>query len=80
VYAVSGTARRQEEERSLEPYREGSLDVLREGLRTNNLKDPAVRGTVALIEIPGFLAKEEVEELVRGLDEIVIHERDSEVR
>jgi DNA repair/transcription protein MET18/MMS19 len=44
------------------------------------LKDPAVRGTVALIEIPGFLAKEEVEELVRGLDEIVIHERDSEVR
>jgi len=56
------------------------MDVLREGLRTDSLKEPAIRGTVALIEIPGFLGKEEVEDLVRGLNEVVVHENVLDIR
>jgi DNA repair/transcription protein MET18/MMS19 len=49
VYAVSGATRREADERSLEPYREALLDVLREGV-------------------------------VRGMDELLIHDKDDEVR
>ncbi len=80
VYAVSGATRREADERSLEPYREALLDVLREGLRTIDLKLPAIKGSVALAEIPGFWTRYEVEEVVRGMDELLIHDKDDEVR
>jgi len=80
VYSIPQASRRQDDEKSLEPFREGLMDVLREGLRTDSLKEPAIRGTVALIEIPGFLGKEEVEDLVRGLNEVVVHENVLDIR
>lgn len=80
VYAVPGATRRQEQERSLEPYRENLLDVIREGLRTRDLKVSAVRGSVALAEIPGFWTKREVEEVVQGMDDLLINEKDPDVR
>lgn len=80
VYAVPGATGREADERSLEPYREALLDVLREGLRTIDLKIPAIKGSVALAEIPGFWTRLEVEEVVRGMDELLINDKDDEVR
>ncbi|BEJ17350.1 hypothetical protein CspHIS471_0607510 [Cutaneotrichosporon sp. HIS471] len=80
VYAIDGATRREADERSLEPYREALLDVLREGLRTIDLKIPAIKGSVALAEIPDFWTRLEVEEVVRGMDELLIHDKDDEVR
>jgi DNA repair/transcription protein MET18/MMS19 len=80
VYAIPNATRNHQEEKSLDPYRESLLDVLREGLRTETLREPAVRGSVALVEIPGFLGREEVEDLVRGLNEIVVHDANAEMR
>lgn len=80
VYAVPGATRREADEGSLEPYREALLDVLREGLRTIDLKIPAIKGSVALAEIPGFWTRHEVEEVVRGMDELLINDKDDEVR
>ncbi|KLT44071.1 ARM repeat-containing protein [Cutaneotrichosporon oleaginosum] len=80
VYAVSGAIRRETDERSLEPYREALLDVLREGLQTIDLKIPAIKGSVALAEIPGFWSRLEVEKVVRGMDELLINDKDEEVR
>lgn len=56
------------------------MDVLREGLRTDGLKGPAIRGSVALIEISGLLARGEVELLVKGLDDVLVNENDQESR
>lgn len=79
VYSGEG-ARRQADERSLELYRDSLLDVLREGLRTDQLKTAAVRGSVALAEIPDLLSGLQVEELVRGIDTLLVHDADEEVR
>jgi len=80
VYAAPDTKRNQAAERSLEPFRNGLMDVLREGLRTNGLKVPAIKGSVALAEIPGFLGKQEVEDIVHSMDDMLINEKDPEVR
>ena len=80
VYAASGTSRHQYDEKSLEPFREGLMDVLREGLRTEGLKSQAVRGSVALAEIPGYWKAEETEEIVRGMNDILIDDGDAEIR
>lgn len=80
VYAADGATRRQADEKSLERYREGLLDVMREGLRTDQLKTAAIRGSVALAEIPDFLDSLQVEELVRGIDNLLVHDSDEEVR
>lgn len=76
---VSGS-RSQAEERSLSPFREPLIDVLREGLRTEGLKSAAVRGTVALIEVPGFLDKGEIEAIVDGINGILVDEEDDALR
>jgi DNA repair/transcription protein MET18/MMS19 len=80
VYAGPDAKRSQSSERTLEPFRNNLLDVLREGLRTNGLKAPAVRGSVALIEIPGYLGKEETETIVHSVDDLLINEKDPEIR
>ncbi|KAL7424900.1 hypothetical protein Q5752_000586 [Cryptotrichosporon argae] len=80
VYAAPGATRTQQDERSLEPYRDALLDVLREGLRTDGLKIAATNGSVALIEIPGFWTRKEVEDIVRGLNEILVHDLDEDVK
>lgn len=54
--------------------------MLREGLRTIDLKIPAIKGSVALAEVPGFWTRIEVEDIVRGMDELLIHDKDDEVR
>lgn len=56
------------------------MDTLREGLRTNGLKEPAARGCVALSEIQGLWSRVEVEEVVKGMDDIALNESDEEVR
>lgn len=80
VYAVPDHKRNQGEERSLEAFREALLDTFREGLVTNGLKVAAIKGSVALAEIPGFWGKQEVEDVVRSMDDILINEKDPEVR
>ncbi|WVF68679.1 hypothetical protein IAT40_003451 [Kwoniella sp. CBS 6097] len=72
--------RRQSHERSLVPFREGILDVLREGLRTEGLKGPAIKGSEACVQIAGFWGKEEVEDVVRGMDDALINDNDPETR
>lgn len=80
VYAPPGSPRQYSHERPFEQYREALMDTLREGLRTNGLKEPAARGCVALSEIPGLWSRTEVEEVVRGMGDIVLNERNADVR
>ncbi|WWC73452.1 uncharacterized protein I206_107422 [Kwoniella pini CBS 10737] len=80
VYSSSESHRTQQDEQSLEPYHQGILDVLREGLRTEGLKAPAIQGCTACVQIPGFWAKEDVENVVRGLDDILVNDEDPEIR
>ncbi|OCF43478.1 DNA repair/transcription protein MET18/MMS19 [Kwoniella heveanensis CBS 569] len=74
------SVRRQSQERSLEPFRGGILDVLREGLRTEGLKGPAIKGSEACVQIAGFWGREEVEDVVRGMNDILINDNDPETR
>lgn len=53
---------------------------MREGLRTDQLKTAAIRGSVAMTEIPDFLDALQVEELVKGIDNLLVHDKDEEVR
>ncbi|WWC93066.1 uncharacterized protein L201_008031 [Kwoniella dendrophila CBS 6074] len=80
VYSSSVSQRSQDQEQSLEPYRDSILDVLREGLRTEGLKSPAIKGCTACVQIPNFWVKEDVEDVVRGLDDILINDQDPEIR
>ncbi|TXT13309.1 hypothetical protein VHUM_00676 [Vanrija humicola] len=80
VYAAPDAERRQEQECSLEPFREPLFDVLREGLRTDGLKAAAVRGSVSLAEIPGFWGRQEVEEIVQLMDDLLLNDRDEEIQ
>lgn len=80
IYAAPATQRHQYDEKSLEPFRDSLLDVLREGLRTTGLKVSAVKGSVALVEVPGFWAKGEVEDVVRGMNDALINDADPDVR
>jgi DNA repair/transcription protein MET18/MMS19 len=68
------------QERTFEQYREALMDTLREGLRTEGLKEPAVRGCVALVEIPGFWGRGEVEDVVKGMDDALLNDKSSEVK
>lgn len=80
VYGAEGATRRQSDEHSLDRYRDSLLDVMREGLRTDQLKTAAIRGSVAMAEIPDFLDALQVEELVKGIDNLLVHDNDEEVR
>ncbi|WWC65616.1 uncharacterized protein I303_108236 [Kwoniella dejecticola CBS 10117] len=80
VYTSPDSQRTSRQEQSLEPYLQGILDVLREGLRTDGLKLPALQGCTACVQIPGLWAKEDVEDVVRGLDDILINDEDPEIR
>ncbi|KAK8849457.1 hypothetical protein IAR55_004790 [Kwoniella newhampshirensis] len=80
VYGAPDTFRHHAVEKSLEPFRDGLMDGLREGLRTAGLKAPAIRGAVALVEVPGFWNRTEVEDIVRGMDEILVNDEDPEIR
>lgn len=64
----------------MEPYRGDLLDILREGLRTDGLKGPAVKGCVALVGVQNYWSRGEVEDIVRGIDEILIHDENQEIR
>jgi DNA repair/transcription protein MET18/MMS19 len=64
----------------MEPYKESILDTLREGLRTDDLKISSIRGSVAVIDIPEFLLRQEVEDLLRGMNDVLINEEDLETR
>jgi DNA repair/transcription protein MET18/MMS19 len=80
VYAPPTASRHQAHERSLEPFKESILDTLREGLRTDGLKISAIRGSVAAVDIPEFLSRREVEDLLRGMNDVLINEEDLETR
>lgn len=80
VYAPPTATRHQAHERSMEPYKESILDTLREGLRTDGLKISSIRGSVAVIDIPEFLLRQEVEDLLRGMNDVLINEEDLETR
>ncbi|ORX37979.1 Dos2-interacting transcription regulator of RNA-Pol-II-domain-containing protein [Kockovaella imperatae] len=80
VYGAPKAKRHQSDERSLSPFRETLVDVLREGLRTEDLKLPAAKGTVSLVEIPGLIGRSEVEDLVRSLNDALLNDRDEQVR
>jgi DNA repair/transcription protein MET18/MMS19 len=54
--------------------------VLREGLRTDDLKSPAIKGTVSLVELPGFIDPNDVENIVRGLNDILVNDKIAEHR
>lgn len=80
VYAPPASTRHQAHERSLEPYKESILDTLREALRTDGLKISAIRGSVAVVDIPEFLTRHEVEDLLRAMNDVLINEEDLETR
>lgn len=80
VYAAADTSRNQAEEKSLERFRDNLIDTLKEGLRTDGLKLPAVRGSVAMAEIPGLWGREDVEDVVRSINAILIEDDDAELR
>ncbi|WWD04098.1 hypothetical protein V865_002163 [Kwoniella europaea PYCC6329] len=80
VYTSPTSQRKQEEEKSLDPYHTGILDVLREGLRTEGLKSPAIKGCTACVQIPGFWERDDVENVVRGLDDVLVNDEDPEIR
>jgi len=70
----------QEDEKSLDPFREPLLDTIKEGLRKEGLRIPAIRGSVSLIEIPGFLQRMEIEDLVKSMGDVLLNDNDPEVR
>ncbi|KAK4683806.1 DNA repair/transcription protein MET18/MMS19, partial [Tremellales sp. Uapishka_1] len=80
VYGNPESRRNHYDEKGLENYRDGLMDVLREGLRTGRLKAPAIRGCVGLTEIPGFWGKEEVGEVVKGMNDVLVNDEDPEIR
>ncbi|WVW86641.1 hypothetical protein I302_108694 [Kwoniella bestiolae CBS 10118] len=80
VYTSPTSQRKQAEEKALDPYHGGILDVLREGLRTEGLKSPAIKGCTACVQIPGFWEREDVENVVRGLDDVLVNDEDPEIR
>lgn len=80
VYGKDHAVRSQTQEKSLEPFRDSLMDILREGLRTDDLKEAAVRGAVALTEIPGFWSRADVEQIVRGIDDILINDDSPEIK
>jgi hypothetical protein len=67
-------------EKSLEVFREPLIDTLREGLRTERLKLPAINGCVALVQIPAFWGPVEVEEILKSMNDILLNGSDVEVR
>ena len=80
VYCKLGATRRQADERSLSTYRENLMHVVREGLRTSGMKVTAASGSLSLVEIPGLIGRDEVEDLVRGLNDSLINDADTEVQ
>jgi DNA repair/transcription protein MET18/MMS19 len=53
---------------------------LREGLRTEALRVPAIRGCVACVEIPSFWGREAVEDVVKGMNDVLINDEDFDTR
>lgn len=80
VYANPAIDHHQAEEQSLEPFRENIQDTLREGLRTDGLKISAIRGSVAIMDIPGYLGRQEVEDLIKGMNDVLVNDDDLETR
>ncbi|ODO00637.1 DNA repair/transcription protein MET18/MMS19 [Cryptococcus wingfieldii CBS 7118] len=76
----SSSQRSHAEEQVLEPYRSDLIDVLREGLRTEGLKSPAIKGCVALVGLEGYWSRLEVEDVVRGMDDILVNDENPEIR
>lgn len=66
--------------RSLSPFRDGVIDALREGLRTDDLKSAAINGTVSLLRIADFVTRKDMEDLVRAIDDIILNDDDPEHR
>lgn len=54
--------------------------MLREGLRTDGLKGPAIKGCVALVGVQGYWSGGEVEDVVRGINDILIHDGNRDIR
>ena len=80
VYANPESQRHQANERSMEPFRESIQDTLREGLRTDGLRISAIRGSIAVMDIPGFLGRQDVEDLIRGMNDVLVNDEDIETR
>ena len=80
VYGKDNATRSQAQEKSLEPFRDSLMDILREGLRTDDLKEAAIRGGLALTETPGFWTRADVEQVVRGIDDILINDDSPEIK
>lgn len=80
VYAKPESGRRFDDEKSLASCRGSLMDVMREGLRTDDLRNWGILGSVAMIEIPGYLSASEAEDLIKGMNEILIHDNDEQNR
>ncbi|RXK38054.1 hypothetical protein M231_04724, partial [Tremella mesenterica] len=80
TYGNAESGRNEPEEKSLQPFRGSLMDILREGLRTDALQEPAIRGSVALIEIPEFLGRDEAESLVRGMNNVLVDDSSSDIK
>ncbi|WVQ75192.1 hypothetical protein IAR50_004803 [Cryptococcus sp. DSM 104548] len=76
----SSSQRSYDDEQVLEPYRGDLIDVLREGLRTEGLKSPAIKGCVALVGVERYWSRLEVEDVVRGMDDILVNDNNPEIR
>lgn len=80
VYGAPDSKRSLETERALSTYRSDTFEYLRAGLQSEELLTPAIRGSVAATQIPGFLETHEIEELVKAIDQLHIDSPTEELR
>lgn len=80
VYASPDAGRPYAAETSLELYRDPLIDTLRGGLRTESLREPAIRGCVALVEVPQYWGRSEVENVTASMDDILLNDSSADIR
>lgn len=80
VYGAPGATRSLQTERALLTYRSDTFEYLRAGLQSEDTLVPAIRGSVAATQIPGFLEVHEVEEIVKAIDQLHIDSPTEEIR
>lgn len=80
VYAAPDSTRSLETERALLTYRSDTFEYLRAGLQSEELRVPAIRGSVAATQIPGFFQAHETEDIVKALDQLHIESNTEELR
>lgn len=51
------------------------MDVLREGLRSDDLRIAAINGSVATLQLGDLAGRQETEDIVKAINDIVINDR-----